>query len=406
MPHRPQPKKLGVDQAPPSRRRWARALLLGAVLLIAVYLVTQLLGKPAPSFRTSADPAALETQLRDQALQRIAADDIFRADGQAYTVDLAQLAVYAARAGDRELFEPLRTLMLEKIVVPPDGLKTARGLDLEARDMAAWGFRQDQPLDASGTTETLRVAEALWEGLAAFEDHPEDRQRVHHLAQAYARHQGTDRGVWMIRNYYNFGTGTYSTNSFLIDYDPDLLARLAEAFDDADLSDVAQRSAELMDLARTPAGLLHQMIRPEVATIQPTHGGRGLYSLNGIEQLSNVLASAERCVATNRPIAQGVLDFCKQRQDALYSYYHFDTGQPASGRDTSHAALETWAVLLRLAVLLDDQPAHDWALAELLHDAQQREFSDPSSGLYLLGETLLALDASQRYMNPVNYRGE
>ncbi len=340
------------------------------------------------------DAAATRQRLHDLALRRVAEADWFRADGQAYAVDLAQLAIYAALAGDRELYDPLRAVLLEKIVVPPQGIDG----DLEARDMAAWGFRRGLPLDASGTTETLRVAEALWLGGRAFADHRGDRDLVKRLAEAYVRHEGSDRGVWMIRNYYNFDTRAYSTNSFLIDYDPDFVATLAEAFEDEKLAEVAARSAALMDLASTPAGLLHQMIRPEVATIQPMPDSPGIYSVNGIEQMSNVLASAERCVETNPRVARRVLAFCRDRLDTLRRCYRYDTGEPAHRSINSAAGLETWAVVLRLAVKLDDRAMHDAALERVLRGAAAQDFTDASTGFYMLGETLLSLEASGRYM--------
>ena len=250
-----------------------------------------------------ADVAAAQQALRDEALRMVEAGELARPDGQAYAVDICQLATFAALAGDRELYDPLRRVILDRLLID-------RGDGDEATGMVAWGYREGQPLDASGTTETLRAAEALWRGNRAFGPaYAADTATIRRMLDAYARHQGTDRGVWMIRNYFNLGTNTYSTNSFLIDYDPDLLAELAAAFEDPQLHELAEKSAQLIEYALTDAGLLHQNIRPEVETIQVVPDGRppGFYSIDGIEQLSNVLATAERCVTTNPDIARGVV---------------------------------------------------------------------------------------------------
>ena len=369
-------------------------LLLVPALGMAVYKALP----DAPPIEP-ADVAAAKQALRDEALRMVEAGALARPDGQVYAVDICQLATFAALSRDRELFDPLRRVILDRLLID-------RGDGDEATGMVAWGYREGQPLDASGTTETLRAAEALWRGNRAFGPaYAADVGTIRLMLDAYARHQGTDRGVWMIRNYFNLGTHTYSTNSFLIDYDPDLLAELAAAFDDPRLDELARRSAELIEYALTDAGLLHQNIRPEVATIQVVPDGKppGFYSIDGVEQLSNVLATAERCVTTNPDVARGVLTFAQERIGDLHQHYEADTGKAAYGVYGPRASTETWAPLVRLSVKLDALATAETSLRHLVHltgDYPKRAAEDFDVKLWAIGETLLALQAWQDMKQP------
>ncbi len=356
--------------------------------------------RQAPPRFTDTDAAAAETLLREEAMRMVEADDLYRPDGQLYTVDIAQLAAYAALAEDRELYEPLRKIILDELLVD-------RGPGDEATGMVAWGKRKGQDLDASGTTETLRAAEALWLGMnawpGAFDD---DRETIKQMALAYARHAGVDRGVWMIRNYFNLQQYTYSTNSFLIDYDPDFIVELAEAFDEPVLDDVAQRTLALVLACRTPVGLLHQNIRPEVATIQHVPfdpAPSGIYSIDGIEQLNNVLAVAERSIETLPEIAHGALNFSREHLDDLRKHYDADTGKPAYQPDGPKADLETWAPLLRLSAELDDADTADLALRHVIgltKNYPDKTFEQFPAKLWSIGEALLALQTYRYHMKP------
>jgi len=315
-----------------------------------------------------------------------------RDNGAVYAVDICQLATYAAVAGDRELYDPLRTIILEKLLVTRVPGDPAHG-------MVAWRYSPNPPHhDASGTTEALRAAEALYQGVQAF-GYDQDRDAIRLILDAYARHAATENGTWMIRNYFNLDPDVYNfiTNSFLVDYDPDLLTRLADEFDNPEWADVAAQTAVLIDKARTPAGLLHQIIRPEVGTIMPHLVADGLYSINGVEQLSNVLTVAERCTLTNPAVAQGVLDFCKKRLHHLRLYYHADTGHRLRDENDTWAGVETWGPLLRLAVKLDDPLVHRKALRRVVYQSSGFPQYAGEDRMYLLGEALLTLEISRRY---------
>lgn len=369
----------------PARGFWTPLrVALVLLLLPAGWVVSQNL---FPDHRHT-DAAAARERLRDAAMLAVQNGEMARDNGDIYAVDVCQLATFAALAGDRELYDPLRTIILDKLLiqrVPGD----------PAHGMVAWRYSPDAPSgghDASGTTEALRAAEALYHGVESF-GLDEDRQTIALIIDAYARHAAVDNGVWMIRNYFNLDPAVYhySTNSFLVDYDPDLLMRLADDFERNDWAELAQRSADLIDDARTPAGLLHQMIRPEVGTIMPHLAHGGLYSINGVEQLSNVLTVAERCTTTNPDVSRDVFDFARKRTPRLRLYYDANTGRRFGGGDDTWAGVETWGPLLRLAVKLDEPLLRKQATRQVIALSAGLPDYVRQDRLYLLGEALLAL---------------
>lgn len=381
----------------PDRRLWTP--LRVAVVLLVVPALALVGMRLFPAHRDTTAEEAI-APLREAALQIIQSGELARDDGAFYAVDVTQLATYAALAGDRELYDPLRDIILNKLLVTRVPGDPAHG-------MIAWRHAAEPPEgaphhDASGTTEALRAAEALWEGVQAF-GLDEDRQTIALIIDAYCRHGWTDNNTntWMIRNYFNLDPEvyTFSTNSFLVDYDPDLLTGLIEAgvSGDEDWAAVTQNSAELIDKAVTPAGLLHQMIRPEVGTIMPHYAAEGIYSANGVEQLSNVLTVAERCTLTNPAVSQDVLDFSRRQMHRLRLYYHADTGKRLGDDQDTWAGVETWGPLLRLSVKLDDPRVHDRALPHVIYLSAGFPDYEGQDRLYLLGEALLALETSRRY---------
>ncbi len=340
----------------------------------------------------------LTVELADTAAASVSVAGLRRTpDGPIKTVDAAQLAIWAADAEDPAVFAELRRLLLDHFVIEAPDDPFTDGMVAWAWTPPAEGTVESpgEPLDASGTTEGLRTAEALLAGLDA--EHPAsepgDADLAHKILRAYARHEVTESGLWYIRNYLNLQTRAFATNSFLIDYDPDLLARAADRFDDAALRDTADRSAALIRGCLTPAGLLHQMIRPEVATAMgPEYV---IYSANGHEQLSLSLSVAERCVDTAPEVARSVLAFASdalKTRGFLHLRFRADTGEPVGER---RAGIETYAPMVRLAAELGDRDAFDLALPLLF--AQADEFLRNPTGdarIYILGETLLALRAA------------
>ncbi|MEO0514736.1 MAG: hypothetical protein AAF086_05505 [Planctomycetota bacterium] len=384
----------------PERRFVTPLRLLLVLLLIPALVVTARWLNPG---HRVTDALTARDLLRDAALAAVQSGELQRDNGAVYAVDVTQLATFAALAGDRELYDPLRDIILSNLLVTRVPGDPAHG-------MIAWRYRPPEfwtaqgidfdpakhlTQDASGTTEALRAAEALWHGVQAF-GLDEDRATVSLILDAYARHAAIDNGTWMIRNYFNLHPEVYNfiTNSFLVDYDPDLLVTVMDAglTGEEDWAEVAQQSAKLINKARTPAGLLHQMIRPEVGTIMPHLLGEGFYSANGIEQLSNVLTVAERCTLTNPDVSQRVLEFARDRMPQLRLYYDANTGRRLRGEHDTWAGVETWGPLLRLAVKLGDDRTARVATHHVIRLSSGFPDYRGEDQLYLLGEALLALE--------------
>lgn len=303
-----------------------------------------------------------------------------RDDGHVYTVDVGQLMTWTALAGERDWYAQLRDLVVRELVIDEPEQDFTRGF-------VAWRFLPGTPRsarDASGTTEALRIAEALWEGAERF-GRLDDRELALRILHGYARHAYVDQGVWLIRNYFNLGQRSFAPNSYLVDYDPDLCRRVADATGDPVLGEVAARATELVRAARSPAGLLHAIVQPEVLTLSGVPGA--IFSPNDIEQLSNVLAVAERSARTSPDVARGVLAFALRALPTGRLNFNASTGEPIG---LASARAETHAPLTRLAANLADRSATFVALSALL--ASSGTLPGDGTRLYVAGETLLALE--------------
>jgi hypothetical protein len=280
----------------------------------------------------------LERAYTDAARQMAHGSGVARADGYTWAYDSAQLLRFAAVDKDLTRYLELRDAIVKRFVMnPPD--------DAEARDDVAWRVRDGAAPDASGTTEALALADALLVGANAF-DRPDDRALAKQLADAYMRHQTTERGVWYIRNYYNFATHAYVTNSYIVDYLPDVLAAVGE-------TDGAARSYALLDRAMGPAGLFYELIQPEIDTAFPG-AGLSYFSANAISSITNACAVALYAVAGRPALARRVLAFGVQRRASLRRFYDVRSGAPLS---SENAGTPAFACLTRLAVRLGDDHA-------------------------------------------------
>jgi hypothetical protein len=160
------------------------------------------------------------------------------------------------------------------------------------------------------------------------------------------RHATIERGVWFIRNYYNFATHAYANNSFLVDYLPDVLA-------DAGNADGALRSDALLDRAMGPAGLFYELVQPEIDTAFPG-AGLAFFSPNAISSITNACNVALYSTRGRPALARRVLAFGVARVANLKRFYDVRTGQ---ARSTENAGTPAFACLTRLAVRLGDEGA-------------------------------------------------
>ncbi len=364
--------------------------MIRGVVVVACVAALAGCGRSAP---IDADTVQrLESRYADAVRDWLAADRLARDDGWTKTVEVGQLLAWAAAAGDVALYDALH----------PHAIATIRDDSVPlTRGFVAWRTRPDTPFDASGTTEALRIAEGLWHGAAAFA-RPEDRARARLILDGYARHAGVDQGIWMIRNYYNFGTGGFATNSYLVDYDPDFVAAVARATGDEDLRALAARSLALVQSAVAPSGLLYDLVQPEVVTLMPD-ASIVAFSPNDIVQLSNALAVAERVAHGAPDVARGCLAFAHRRAARLRAYYLGRTGQPYR---EDRAGLAVSCAAVRLAARLGDDAAMSVFLRRLLPEARAWIDAPTQPRAWIASEVLSALRfAHDRLAGRVNRPG-
>jgi len=339
------------------------------------------------------DYAAKVTELRDQVRRLVRgwvdAGRLVRPDGFVYAVDVAQLMACFVDAGDAGGYAALRDRALAHLVVDDESDPYTRGFVL-------WRYRPDDAgatRDASGTTEALRTARALWLGAERF-DAPGDRQLARTILGGYARHQAVDHGVWMVRNYFGFGTRSFATNSFLIDYDPDFVRDAARESGDAELAALAEKSYAAVRGALTPAGLLYDLIQPELKTMYPLLENVATFSPNDVVQVSNATTVANTVARGAPDVAARVLKFATDRLSrgpgALRMYHYGRTGEAVN--DAS-PGINEWGGLVRLAAALRDREATASLLgyAVASWDYYYNQLKPDAPDAYVASEALAAM---------------
>lgn len=274
-------------------------------------------------------------------------------DSFVYTVDVAQLMEHFAAMADIEPYLKLRDFAVKHLIINKLDDPYTRGFVL-------WKCVPDTTPDASGTTEALRVAKALWAGGNQF-NRPEDKETAVMILGGYLRHANTDQGIWLIRNYFGFGTRSFANNTFVIDYDADFIRTVADASKgDASrydwLSKLADNSYTLMRRTKAPTGLLYDLVQPELKTM---YWGLDVtaFSPNDVIQTNNACTTAATIAVGAPEMARSLLSFLVgkfQANNKLHQYYYGRTGEAVNNWGLGSA--ET-ASVVRLAALLGDRVA-------------------------------------------------
>ena len=328
-------------------------------------------------------------ELHREVRSRVLSGDLARADGFAYAVDVGELLRVASRVGDREMYAALREFAVRRLIVDAPDDPYTRGFVLWRRTPVAMDA-EDRP-DASGTTEALRVSQGLWEGALAF-GAGEDRERALLILDGYARHASDSSGLLLIRNYFNFRSRDFATNSFLVDYAPDYLARVARDTGRQDLAELAARSYEVVRAARSPAGLVYDVFQPEMATLFDDRRTL-LYSPNDIVQTSNAAAIAATVLEGAPEVASRVLAFCRERMPGLRLAYYGRTGEPARQK---RPGIEIWGTLTEMSVRRGDETGIR-AMAPFLVSNAASGRIPKDAFLYVGAHLLLGLEALDGY---------
>ncbi|HSF19398.1 MAG TPA: hypothetical protein VLK65_27990 [Vicinamibacteria bacterium] len=343
-----------------------------------------LVGLPACSPASVEEPEGarrVKEELHALAREKVLSGELARTDGYVYGVDVGLLMIFAAREKDAPMYERLRGFALEHLVLDRDDDDFTRGF-------VVWRYCDGIPPDASGTTEALRIAEGLWRGGESF-DNPEDRQWALTILDGYRRHEAEEQGVWLIRNYFNLGTRSFATNSFLVDYAPDFVAEVAERTGDPLLLELAENSYALVERAQTPTGLLYDVVQPEMATLFDDEQ-LVVFSPNDAVQVSNAAGVAARVVKGRPDVAGRVLDFCLERMPDLKGAYYGRTGEVARNK---RPGIEAWAPLVHLAIALERHDAVGPFYMFLVSNADRTWRIPSDAWLYVTAELLLGLQA-------------
>lgn len=322
-----------------------------------------------------------KNELHGLAKERVLSGKLERTDGWVYTIDVALLMIFSANEGDRDLYSKLRDFARAHLILDSPEDPFTRGFVL-------WRYRKGEIPDASGTTEALRLAEGLWRGAKAF-DRADDRELSLVILAGYVRHAAEERGIWLIRNYFNLGTRSFATNSFLVDYAPDFVAEVAEATGDESLRAVAERSYALVRRAEAPTGLLYDVVQPEMATLLDDDR-MIIFSPNDAIQISNAATVAAGAMKGRPDVARHLLDFCYQRMPGLRGTYYGRTGEVARDK---RPGIEAWAALVRIAIELRREDALEAFYPFLVSNAGRTWRIPKDAWLYVTAELLLGLQA-------------
>ena len=339
-------------------------LLIGFALLACT---------PPPS---TAELRAVRAEISAIYKQWSAENGLRRPDGYVYTVDLAHALEHAANMGDHAWYDALRPAAAKVIIDRKDDPYTG--------GFVAWREGPGDFPDASGTTEGLHLARALLRGAEAFK-RPGEQTLALRLIAGYDRHAFVDRGQWLIRNYFNFGTRAFANDSYLVDYDPDFVAEAARLMPEH--GPLAAQSAALVASARTQSGLIHTMVQPDVGTVMPDYPLIA-FSPNDVVQFNNACWVATSVTQTAPAVAQGVLDFAIRRWRRLRRYYYGRSGQPVTNQSADLAAR---TCIVRLAARLKAYAVMDRLLPDVI-PAWRALPNDSVRRVYTVGEILLTLD--------------
>ena len=354
-------------------------------MLVAALAVCSCRDAPWPGPEATREAlAALHLEVRGRVLD----GELARADGFAYAVDVGELLRVAARLEDREMYDALRDFAARRLIVDKADDPFTRGFVLWRRTPVPV-TEEDAP-DASGTTEALRISEGLREGAEAF-GAAEDRELALSILDGYQRHASEAAGLLLIRNYFNFGSRDFATNSFLVDYAPDHLARAARESGRHDLAELAAESYEVVRAARSPAGLIYDVFQPEMATLFDDRRTL-LFSPNDIVQTSNAAAIAATVLEGAPEVASRVLRFCKERMPGLKLAYYGRTGEAARQK---RPGVEIWGTLTEMSVRRRDEEGIRMFAPFLVSNAAAGRIPDDAF-LYVAAHLLLGLEALDR----------
>jgi hypothetical protein len=337
----------------------------------------------APSVGSGPRTAELRRSLDEMVSRLLPADGFVRADGHVYASDLALLAISAALGLERNRYEELVALISQRFVQRPAGLSNP--IVLERRRLHPSLSRPE----ASGTLEALQVAQALFLGAGTF-GREGDAVRARRILEGYLEHADEIAGVWLVRTSFDLQSRRFATNSYLIDYAPDVLDFAAAQRDSERYRLAATRSLDLIRKAQRPNGLIDAIVQPELRPMFPFV----IFSPNDVIAIEHTTLVAEQVAASAPDIGQKVLRFASSRLATLHAAYEGRSGNP-HGIDRADAG--TLATLVRLAVKLGDRDFIEKIRPLFAQHASWVARQEGTVDIQLVAQTLLGLQYLERW---------
>jgi hypothetical protein len=285
-------------------------------------------------------------QALDATVRRILdRDGVARSDGYLYGLDVAWLMLYAARGGDRVLYDGLRPYA-DRLIVKGDPY---------TRGFVLWRQRPGTDPEVAGAGEGAAMARALLAGAASF-GYERDRELAQQVLEGYGKLAFEKGMTWSVRRHFNFATRSFSDASFLSAYAPDLLAEAGAAT--SAWPTPVDRSYAAIEQASVDNGLLRVVMLPELDETWADLPQRA-FAPNNVTSLEESCLAAESAVRGRPKVARDLLAFALDSDHAnflgrLFAYFDIATGEPAG------EALLTpigYACLVRVAVALNDTRA-------------------------------------------------
>jgi hypothetical protein len=328
-------------------------------------------------------------QALDATMRRIlASDGVARNDGYLYGLDVAWLMLYAARAGDRELYDHLRPYA-DRVIVRQSG-------DTYTRGFVLWRQRPGTDYEIAGAGESVAMARALLAGATSF-GYARDRELGQQVLEGYGKLAFEKGMTWTVRRHFNFASRSYSDASFLSGYAPDFLAEAGPMLPPAAWPTPVDRSYAAIEGASADNGLLRVVMLPEIAETWADLPQQRAFAPNNVTPLEDSCLAAEAAARGRPQIARKLLAFALDSDHTnflgrLFAYFDVATGKPVS------EALLTptgYACLMRLAVAVGDRRAvaglGDWFTRDL--ELIAGEPNVHPAPLYAAGPLLLAAQA-------------
>jgi hypothetical protein len=300
-----------------------------------------------PAVSSSEETAERDFLLRGletAVLQEANAGLLLRKNGQAFAIDNVLFLLYAVESRNRSLFDSFLVPFSSVFLVPAE-------IGGESLLTVGWKYDGDAPPDASGTTETILAAKAFWNAGILWED-ALLLQRSLSLVKGYLAHQSGEGRSWQIRNYYNYGTRAFATNSYALGYFPDFLFEVACSDDFPDASEAAGKSLRFLRNAALPNGFFSSSFDPELRTLFPEDEFSFHFSPDFRVKPGDSAFIALNMIQSDEEIPRRTLAYLKvlwpALPDTIYGFLSVPLSENAPGISTGHLG-----GVYRLALRLD-----------------------------------------------------